>query len=256
LIGQWLNSEEEHSLVCSYTEKRLKYFTKEDIKELVEVVARWRLLLGVTGDSSDTELIVITQFVYDNYPNITLTDIRFAMNWSISGRIEVGFVTQKNISSYYVSKAINAYIAEKRRVVNEIEERKNTYQAQAKPERVEQTPVQRANTFKNIILSLYDSYKKERPIIDYNDYVYNWLKKSKNLCLDPLVIANAIRYGKQMYGELEKSDKLVNKIHQVLESDKEQRQKKYSRAFMILHFFNTMQGEADIIKRIAVSDFD
>lgn len=256
LIGGWLNSEEERSIVASYDEKRLKHFDKDDIKKLVEVIARWRLLLGVTAESNDTELLVITQFVYDNYPNITLTDIGYAMNWAISGRIEVGFVSQKNISSYYVSRAINAYIAEKRRIVNDIEERKNTYKAQAEPEKIEQTPLQKANTFKSIILNLYDSYKKEKPIFDYNDIVYEWLKRSKNLCLDPKIISEAIRYGKQRVIE-EKQDNTVNGfLIRTLEDDKELREKKHSRVYMIKWFFMDKQSPKDIIDLINVNDFN
>lgn len=256
MIGAWLNSEEEHSIVSSYEEKRIKHFNKEDIKELVEVVARWRLLLGVTSESSDTELLVITQFVYDNYPNITLTDIRFAMNWSISGRIEVGFVTQKNISSYYVSRAINAYIDLKRSIVNDIEQRRNTYNARRESVKIEQTPLQKANTLKNIVLNLYDSFKKEKQLIDYNDVVYTWLKKSKNLCLETAVIANAIRYGKQTFADLEKGDKLIGKINSVLENNREELEKKYSRSFMINHFFKSVKNEAEIVNLIKVQDFE
>ena len=255
MIGQWLNSEEEHSIAKSYDEKRLKHFNKEDIKELVELVGRWRLLLGVTSESNDTELVVITQFIYDNYPNVTLTDIRFAMNWSISGRIEVGFVTQKNISSYYVSKAINAYIIEKRNIVNHIEERKNSLLAQKQNEIIEQTPVEKANTFKSIVLNLYDSYKKEKPILDYNDIVYSWLKKSKNLCIKQEVINEAIRYGSKRYSDEKQDLSIANKINQSFENDKENRMKKYSRSFMITYFFKTMKSEVDIINLIEVKDF-
>jgi hypothetical protein len=255
LIGQWLNSEEEHNLVRSYDEKRLKYFDREDLKELVEIVARWRLLLGVTGDSSDTELLVITQFLYDNYPNLTLTDLRYAMNWTISGKVDVGFVSQKNISSYYVSRAINAYIAEKRQIMNLIEERKNAFMAQAESTPLEHTPTEKANVFKSIVLSLFDSYRKEKPIIDYNDIVYNWLKKSKNLCILPEIISEAVRYGRQRVSEEKQDNAFMNRINQSLEQDIELRQKKYARTFMIMHFFKQINGEQDIVALIKPSDF-
>jgi hypothetical protein len=257
LIGAWLNSEEENKLVTTYEEKVLKYFDKEDIKKLVELIAKWRLLLGVTSEGSDSELLVITQFVYDNYPNITLSDIEFAMNWTISGKIEVGFVSQKNISSYYVSRAINAFIVEKKRIIEDIAERKRTYQAQLEPEKIEQTPVQKANTFKSIILNLYDTHKKGKPLIDYNDIVYEWLKKSKNLCLEPEVISKAIRYGKQRVIEERQDNSLYGNINKAFDNEKELREKKHSRVYMIMYFFDYGEKSIkDIVDLIDIKDFN
>jgi len=255
LIGQWLASNEEVDIVNSYGEKKIRYFNKEDLKQVVELIARWRMLLGVTSESSDIELVVITQFIYDNYPSLSLTDINFAMNWSISGKVEIGFVSQKNISSYYVSRAINAYIAEKKNIMKSIEERRNTFLAQSKDKIIEQTPIQKANTFKNIVLNLYDSHGKQKQIIDYNDIVYNWLKKTKNLCLDPAVISNAIRFGKQRVYEEKQDSVLMNKINQSLEQDRELREKKYARVFMINYFFDSIKHESELVKLIKVSDF-
>jgi hypothetical protein len=255
LIGQWLASNEEVDIVNSYGEKKIRYFNKEDLKQVVELIARWRMLLGVTSESSDIELVVITQFIYDNYPSLSITDINFAMNWSISGKVEIGFVSQKNISSYYVSRAINAYIAEKKNIMKSIEERRNTFLAQSEDKIIEQTPIQQANTFKNIVLNLYDSHGKQKQIIDYNDIVYNWLKKTKNLCLDPAVISNAIRFGKQRVYEEKQDSVLMNKINQSLEQDRELREKKYARVFMINYFFDSIKHESELVKLIKVSDF-
>lgn len=255
MIGQWLASNEEVDIVNSYGEKKIRYFNKEDLKQVVELIARWRMLLGVTSESSDIELVVITQFIYDNYPSLSITDINFAMNWSISGKVEIGFVSQKNISSYYVSRAINAYIAEKKNIMKSIEERRNTFLAQSEDKIIEQTPIQQANTFKNIVLNLYDSHGKQKQIIDYNDIVYNWLKKTKNLCLDPAVISNAIRFGKQRVYEEKQDSVLMNKINQSLEQDRELREKKYARVFMINYFFDSIKHESELVKLIKVSDF-
>ena len=86
LIGDWIRNDTEIAVAQTFSEKRIGSFDREDMAKLVEVMAKWRVLLGVNNDSSETELIVICQFVYDNFKKFTLMDIKLAMNWAVSGK--------------------------------------------------------------------------------------------------------------------------------------------------------------------------
>ncbi len=67
LIGDWIQNEVEYEVAKTFDGKRIGQYTKEDMTKLVELMAHWRVLLGVTSDSTEIELVVICQFVYDNF---------------------------------------------------------------------------------------------------------------------------------------------------------------------------------------------
>lgn len=224
--------------------------------KLVEVMAQWRLLLGVTSDSTEQELIVICQFLYDNFKKFTLSDIKLAMNWTISGKVDVGYVTQKNISSYYISRALNAYEEEKRRIYNKLMyERDKQIERQKNEDHSAITAKDRANIFKEAILTMYKSYKEGRPIIDFGDFAYNWLKRTNQLSKDPIVISDAIKYGQDMYLKERHSEGGLSPFSNLGKTeDKQDRQKKLSRQYMIMQYFNH-HTIPEIISKINILDF-
>jgi hypothetical protein len=255
LLGSWLKSEEEYHVALTYSEKRIGQFEREDMARLVEVMAKWRLLLGVTADSSPEELTVICQFVYDNFKRLTISDILLAMNWVISGKVEVGFVTQKNISSYYISRALNAYEEEKRRIYNKLMyERDKHLEEQLKLNQPEPTPQEKANSFKELVVSMYRSHKNGGLFVDFGDFVYKWMKRANLLNLPQTVINDAIAYGKSKYLEEKRSENQKNIISQVEPTNKEERQKKLSRQYIIMKFFDE-HTIPEIVEKIKPTDF-
>jgi len=224
---------------------------------LVEVMAQWRLLLGVTTESTEQELVVICQFIYDNFKKFTLSDLKLAMNWTISGKVDVGFVTQKNISSYYISRALNAYEEEKRRIYNKLMyDRDKELERKRLEDQAKITPRDKANIFKESILTMYKAHKDGRPIIDFGDIVYNWLKSTHQLPRDPVTLSNAIKYGQDMYFEERRSEGGLSPFGNLGKAEnKEDRQKKLSRQFMIMQYFDKYDIPY-IISKINIHDFD
>lgn len=239
----------------TYSEKKIGQFQREDMARLVEVMGKWRLLLGVTTDSSDVELTVICQFVYDNFKHLTISDILLAMNWVISGKAEVGFVTQKNISSYYVSRALNAYEDEKRRIYNQLMYERDKYlENQQKLNQPEPTPEEKANTFKELIISMYQSHKKGGLFVDFGDFVYKWMKRANLLNIRKSVVDEAVQYGRTKYLEEKRSQNQKNIMQQIDPPNKEERQKKLSRQYIIMKFFDE-HTIPEIVEKIKPKDF-
>jgi hypothetical protein len=177
LIGNWIKTETELELVKTLSHKKIAHFTKEDMASLVEVMAKWKVLLGATNEATSEELILICQFIYDNFKKFTLEDIKIAMNWSISGKIDMSFVSTKTISALYVSKALQLYENEKKNVINKIAEEKLLYERKkSRDEVIIATPEEKANTFKTILIDLYSDYKNNGNFFDFGDFVYNWIK--------------------------------------------------------------------------------
>jgi len=256
LIGDWIKNETEYQIALTYSEKRLKDFTREDMTKLVEVMAKWRLLLGVTSESSDQELIVICQFVYDNFKHFSLADVTLAMNWAISGKSELAYVSQKTISSYYVSRALNAYESKKRELVNQMVENRDRYLIDKEIEKKEKpTPTQLADIFKELLVSLYSAYTDGGLFFDPGDSVYNWLKEQKLINPTKGQIAAALRFGEDKYKDLQKNENLKSIMERGLRgADKENAIKKYAREFITMQVFEEL-GIGQLVGRIKPEQF-
>lgn len=259
LIGDWIQSEVEYEVAKTYEGKKIGDYKKEDMTKLVELMAHWRILLGVTSDSTELELVVICQFVYDNFKRFTLSDIRLAMNWAISGKVDIGFVSQKSLSSFYVSKVLNAYEDRKRVIFNDFMERRDRHIRSIEIEiKTEPTPEEKAKTFKEMIMGLYKLHQNHQPFYDFNDFVYNWLKSTGQIQASQEEVNAAVFYGQEKYREERRQENAANILRQIVNMDvvdnKEERQKKYAREYIIKKYFDKYTiGE--IIARIKPSQF-
>jgi hypothetical protein len=259
LIGDWIEIEVEYEIALTYEHKRIGDFTKEDMTKLVELMAHWRVLLGVTSESTEIELIVICQFVYDNFKKYSLADIRLAMNWAISGKIDIGFVSQKSLSSFYVSKVLNAYDDQKRHIFNDMMERRDRHiRRQQISVKQQVSEDEKANAFKDMIVSCYRAYKNDQPFYDFNDYIYNWMKSTGQIQASQEEINAAVFYGQEKYREEKRKENATNILRQLANMDtgdnKEERQKKYAREYMIKKYFDKYTlGE--IIAKIKTDQF-
>ena len=255
IIGSWVQSEDDNAIAKTYLDKKIGDFDREDMKLLVEVMAQWRVLLGVTSDSTENELIIICQFLYDNFKKYTLADIKLAMNWTISGKLDVGYVSQKTISSYYISRALNAYDEYKRNIYNTMMQRRDNHLNRVEMEqKPELTADDKANNFKNLILGLYDSFQKGGFFVDFGDFVYNWLKKTNQITNDKAVIAAAVKYGKEQFIEQRRNENIQRLVKAIEPESREFREKKLARHYIILMYFkeNTIQS---IINKIDHTQF-
>lgn len=252
ILGEWIKTEDEYQVALTYAEKRIGEFTREDMASLVEVMTQWRVLLGATAEVTEAELIIICQFVYDNFKRFTLSDIKLAMNWAISGRLEIGYVSQKIISSFYVSKCLNAYEAEKRTIYNQLMYRKERVEQQNQLQQAKEfTPEEKADNFKKIILEYYNAYQNNRFFIDFGEIVYKWLKKTNQLNATNELVVEAVNYGKKRYLD-EQNDSKTAAIGNAIEKQqsREYREKKLARHYLIMKFFerSTIQSILQVIK--------
>jgi len=255
LIGNWVTTAEDNKIALTLSEKRIGQFDRVDMADIVDLMAQWRLMLGVTSDTTQEELIFITQFIYDNYKHLTLSDLNIAKNWSILGRIDVGFVTQKTFSSYYVSRCINAYEEEKRKIINQIAQNKERYETRkAIDNPTPQSAEEKANSFKDHILTMYRASNEDRPIIDLADMVYNWLKAVGFLKLSDAEIKEAMLYATDRLREMNFQDNKLNAKNQFDPQTEDMRKKKFAREYVINKVFKKL-SVSDIVSKISIEYF-
>lgn len=250
LIGDWIRTKEEYSIAQTYSEKKLGQFDKSDMTILVELMAQWKVHIGITAETFDNELVFICQFLYDNFKHFTISDIRLAMNWAISGKLDLSYVSSKTLSSLYVSKALNLYEDEKRRIVNLISQQKDSYNRQKDlNSKLEISPLDKANQFKEHIVSVYQKYKEDSLLIDIGDLIYNWIRANKIINISNSDVEEAIKYAHNRYID-EVSNKSIRTPFKTAidEVSKELRKKKFAREYILMKFFD----KVDIINIIKV----
>ena len=258
LIGDWIKNESDLLIVQTFSEKRIADFNKEDMKGLVEIMGKWRFLLGVQSESSDTELVYICQFIYDEFKKFTLSDIRMAMNWAISGKIDMTFVSQKTLSAAYVSKAIQAYEDEKRAIIKRISYDKESYERnKQRDEPLKVTPEEQANTFLTILLDAYKKYKESGIFYDLGDFIYNWMKNNKIANITKEVVNDAMIYGETRFREFKEEQKHeagMRRIKIMNAGNDDFHKKKFAREYIIRKFFDKVEFD-QLVKLVKVEQF-
>lgn len=255
LFGEWLKTDIDYAVARTYNEKKLGSYKREDLTLIVELMAQWKVHLGVVGDSFDNELIFITQFLYDNFKHFTISDIRLAMSWAISGKIDMQFISAKTLSSHYVSKALNLYEEEKRRIVNQIAQSKESHIREKELNtRLETTPIEKANTFKDHILAVYQTYKSRGWLVDIGDLIYEWIRKNNIMAISKVDVDNAIKYSHEKYIE-ERANTSKTQFKTALdEKSVEFRKKKLAREYILMKYFDIVD-EIGIVKSITENQF-
>ena len=252
LIGNWITNKEDYALAITYSEKKIGLFDRIEMGDIVDVLANWRLMLGVTSDTTQEELIFITQFIYDEYKYLTLSDLKIAKNWAIMGKIDIGFVTQKTFSSYYIAKCITAYEGEKRRIINDLHNKKERYEMRMAIEKPKEISVEEeAKNFIEHIVVMYNAHKEGREIYDIGDMVYNWLKAIGLMKPTNLEVQDALVYATEKIRQLKYEG--YTKFN--LDTDAEEnRRKKYAREYCVSKLFDkTMLS--DLISKINIEYF-
>jgi len=258
LIGDWIKNDADLMVVETFSEKRIGDFNKDDMKGLVDIMGKWRFLLGVQSESSDSELIFICQFIYDEFKKFTLSDIRLAMSWAISGKTDMTFVSQKSLSAAYVSKAIQAYEDEKRSIVKRIAYDKEAYERNKHVnEPLNISPEEQANTFLSILIDAYNKYKEKGDFYDFGDFIYNWMKKHKIANITKQLVNDAMIYGETRYREFkaeQKHEAGMKRIKIMDTGDDESNKKKFAREYIIRKFFDKVEFE-QLVKLVKVEQF-
>lgn len=241
LYGSWVKSATQLTIVQTFDGKRIRDYNSDDMAHLVELMAKWRYLLGATSDPTPEELTIVCQFVYDNFENLTYLDICTAMNWAIGGKIDMGFVMQKSLSTFYVAKAIRLYLNEKTEIVNEIARAKERAEMELQAQKVELTPEQKAANFKEHIIAVWKAYKSdgEAGLFDIGSMVYNWMRKSQVLIPTPQDVSVAMQKGNDRYIRERQEENLRNILNKTTDDKAEQRTiKKYAREYLISQVFD------------------
>lgn len=269
--GQWIKNEVERELAQTFVEKPLRHYEREDFNDIIALMKTWKTYIGISvADISveeikkalEAELVILVQFLYDNFPHITYTDLKLARNWAVSGKTDLTKVSKKTLSAEYVSRSIVLYEERKREILSEMNRNKAAFIRAEEEKKAKQpkTPAEKANLLKSFVMGYYDSHQKGLNFVDMRDHVYNWIKNSKVFAVSAEMIAEAGVYANTRFNN-EKSE--LNKVnalagHPIIKDtpeDEENRKNKYKKHFIIMKFFEKHSID-DIVKMIHPDQFN
>lgn len=255
ISGSWITEPTELVIANTYNEKRIGQFDETDMKALVNVMAQWRVLLGIDVGDAKQELIYICQFLYDHFKRFSMQDIILARDWAVSGKLDMSFTSSRNLNAAYVSKALNLYEEEKRIIVNRIHEKKISYiREKERNTKLVLTLEEKANQMKELIVRAYRTHKEGGLFYDIGDFIYLYLKKTRRLSTNKSDINDALNYAIEKLRVYKEEQSLVNKLTKTIESKQKNMKDKFAREYMILLYFDKHELK-DIVESIKVSDF-
>lgn len=171
-------NEIEKRFLSSLNDKTLEHYkTKEDYTRLIQVVTKWRIMLGLSKDMSEEELKINVQFIKNSYGKLTAKEIELAIDLSLQGRLGVDAQPYGNFSPLYISKILNAFVDKHNEQINALLQRKRQAEIDAKRNEVDRrTPMEIADSVKNFITDWGKRVREnDRYYGDYNHSVWNFL---------------------------------------------------------------------------------
>jgi polyhydroxyalkanoate synthesis regulator phasin len=197
-------------------------------------------------------LVLLSQFIVKNYPQITIEEIDLAIDLSLTDKLDVDVRTFNNFSPMYVSRILNGYIEHRKRLYHEIYSRK-VKEEEIKQMQKKATPQEERDLTIEIIRDFYNKYKTDGYIDDVFNILYNYLKKSKKLNPSKEVIDEAIKYGKI------KAEEHINSYFADVfikeRPDKKELENRYARNYCVCKFFDTLNLE-EFLSKIEISEFE
>lgn len=228
----FVKSNEELEIVkCS--ENSIVIGKLEQWDELLKIVSKWRLYIGIPKKESDIELSIVTEFIANTYPFLTLSEIELAYNLSIARKLEdVEFFG--SFSPLYCAKVIDSYLYYRKITMADTLRRKERWLQEQAEIKNRPTPQQQAEDTKDIIANFYKQYKDNGEINDVLNITYNFLRNNKMLKVTQSDIDEGMIYAK------EKFKKKNNNVFIKLNDSDDYEIKIYARNYIVQKYFQNV----------------
>lgn len=196
---KFVDSEDELQVVKA-VENSVMIGRLEDWTEILKVVSKWRLWIGIPKKEVDTELSIATEFIAKTYPHLTVSEIELAYTLSISRKLEdVEFFGY--FSPMYIGKVLDSYLYWRKITMADAIRRREKFLHEQEEIKNRPTPEQQCESTKEMFLEYYNVWKETNEISDPLSLCYNYLRKQKMLKLTQQEIDEALEYAKNEVGK-------------------------------------------------------
>jgi len=133
-------------------------------------------MLGLSEkDNVTEELIINSTFIRNNYPSLTIHEIRLAYTLSITGKLEdVEFYG--NFSPLYMAKVINSYLYYRKIMLADVIRKKEKHDQYLLEQSNKPTPEEQAELTKEIFSDFYKQWQETGEISDVFNICYYFLR--------------------------------------------------------------------------------
>jgi hypothetical protein len=223
---------------------------------LIDELAKWRWMVGIgspnqTDDEVAQELVLLSKFVKSNYINLTIEEISLAIELSLTNKLLCEIKPYGSFSPMYVSNILNAYLDYKRKLHNEISERKLIVDNKDNVTK-EITPHDKMESMIELLIYLYNDYKEKGIVNDYFNTLYNYLRRTNRINPSKEIVDNAMIYAREQtmnhinsyFGNALNSEK----------PNKEYIEKRFARNYCVQLYFDDINID-DLIPTININEF-
>lgn len=257
LVG-FTRNETEKRFLSSLNDKTIEHYkTKEDYTRLIQVVTKWRIMLGLSKDMSEEELKINVQFIKNSYAKLTAKEIELAIDLSLQGYLGVDPQPYGNFSPLYISKILNAFVEKHNEKINALLQRKRQAEIDAKRNEVDnRTPMEIAQSIKDFIRDWGKRVRdSDKYYGDFNYSVWNFLNAGGYIEPDDDTLKDAKEFADAEHRKMEEIENKNIFMRSIRNAQKEQEVKKrkemYGRFYVMRAFFRSLE---DVDKFMAQFD--
>jgi len=253
---KYVENQEEYNFNLAFFNKTIKHINNNDIDTLIDILAKWRWMSGVSAlnqseDEIAQELALISKFIISNYQSLTLEEISLAIDLSLTDKLDVDVKTYNTFTPMYVSRILNAYKQYKFDLFNKLKAKEKIAKEKLEKEK-KLSPQEKMDATIDLLKYFYEQYKLNGEINDYFNTAYNFLKRTNKLEIDKATIDEAMIYGG------EKASAVFDKHYDVLfnkeKFDSDYWQKHHARNYCVQKLFSKINIE-ELILSIKLEDF-
>ncbi len=238
----------EESALVKCVENSILIGSLKDLNPLVNVVAKWRMYIGLPKEDISEELSLIADFLQKQYQFLTLAEIELAYTLSVTNKLkDVEFYG--SFSPLYVGKVLDSFLYYRKLTLADTIRRKQQYDNEIKEMENRPTPAKQCNDLKGTIKDMYEEYKEKGELRDPFNICYNFFRRTKMLIVKKDEIDLAMDYGKKKY--LSKERGLFDKT---TDSTKESEIQRHARNWCVQNYFDNV-GISIILNNIKVEHF-
>jgi hypothetical protein len=198
-IGAWIRNDLEKKIYLAPHGKTLANFKNSDMNELKNAIVQWIYYLGLTDKVDDKDIITLTKFTQEVFPNLTIEDIKLAINLSMKGSLDADIECYGNFSPLYISKILNAYLKFSNTKINEINWRKTSIEAQTQIEQEE--PYENRVKSRRRIINNYINRIMQEPnkyVADFDSIIWGLMCRTKMIDPKNVDLVEAENWASQM----------------------------------------------------------
>lgn len=199
---RFVKSEEEHQLASAVINH--PQVSEVPIENIVNLVALWRMYIGIPKADVAEELVFVAGHIFENYGHMTIAEIELAIRLSVMRKLKD---TEFNgyFSAFYVSKVLEAYLYYRKISLADAVRDREVFLREEKEKNNKPTPEEQAERFQALFRNFYKEWKEIGEINDPFSLSYNYLRKHNLMPVPPSLVKEAQEYGKKKADEHNKA---------------------------------------------------